>query len=81
MLLICITSASRFTSTQEKMVNKKPYFHLSTTLLGVNFTDTFLLANHHGIINCTSGGSDEKISLSNILLDFQHINSYRMLNA
>jgi hypothetical protein len=46
---------------KKKWLTKNPYFRLSTTLLGVNVTDTFLLmANHHGIINHTSGGSDGK---------------------
>jgi hypothetical protein len=41
---------------EKKWLTKNPYFHL-----GVNVTDTFLLANHHGIINNTRGSTDEKI--------------------
>ena len=45
---------------EKKWLTKNPFFRLTTTLLGINVTDTFLLANHHRIINHTSGTSSEK---------------------
>ncbi len=39
---------------EKKWLTKSPYFPLTTTLLGINVTDTFLLANHHRIINHTT---------------------------
>ncbi len=42
------------------MTKKKQLFHLTTTQLGVSITDTFLLANHHCIINHTIGNSSER---------------------
>jgi hypothetical protein len=44
---------------EKKWLTKK-IFHLTTTLLGVYVTDTFLFANHHRAINHTSGTSSEK---------------------
>ncbi len=42
------------------MAYKSPYFFLTTTVLGTYVTDTFLLANHHCIINHTTSFQDEK---------------------
>jgi hypothetical protein len=63
-------------------LTKNLFFHLTTTLLGVNVTDTFLLANHHRIINHTSGTSNEKnITIQRFasLLTFQLIQNAKHL--
>jgi hypothetical protein len=45
---------------EKKWLTKNPYFRLATTLLGINVTDTFLLANHHKIIDRGVGSIEEK---------------------
>jgi hypothetical protein len=42
------------------MADKNPYFCLTTTLLGINITDTYLLANHHRVINYFGEQGEEK---------------------
>jgi hypothetical protein len=46
------------------MVYKNPFFRLSTTLIGINVTDTFLLANHHKVINVSSNLTSGKQKIS-----------------
>jgi len=45
---------------EKKWLTKNPYFRLTTSLLGINVTHTFLLANHHRIVNHTSCPQGEK---------------------
>ncbi len=53
---------------EKNWLTKNAYFCLSTTLLGINGTDSFLLANYHKIINSNSNGSDDKKSVFRGLL-------------
>jgi hypothetical protein len=39
---------------EKKWLTKNPYFRLATTMIGINVTDTFLLACHHKVINTSS---------------------------
>jgi hypothetical protein len=45
---------------EKKWLTKNPFFRLSMMLIGVNVTDTFLLANHHKIINTSNTGMWKK---------------------
>ena len=45
---------------EKNWLPKNPYFRLATTLIGINVTDAYLLANHHKVINSSANGSDEK---------------------
>jgi Glu-tRNA(Gln) amidotransferase subunit E-like FAD-binding protein len=66
----------------KKWLTKKTFFRLTTTLLGVNVTDTFHLANHHRIINHISGTSSEKnITIQHFagLLGFQLLQNAKHL--
>jgi len=55
-------------SVRKKWLTKNAYFRLSTTLLGIDMTDSFLLENYHKIINYNSYGSDDKKSVFRGLL-------------
>jgi hypothetical protein len=49
---------------EKKWLTKNPFFCLSTMLIGVNVTDTFLLANHHKVINISNSTmGKQKISI------------------
>ncbi len=45
---------------EKKWLTKNAYFRLATTLIGINVTYAYLLANYHRIINTSANGSDEK---------------------
>ena len=45
---------------EKKWLTKNAYFHLCTTIIGMNVTDAYHLANYHKVINYTGGGSGEK---------------------
>ena len=45
---------------EKKWLTKNAYFRLATTLIGINVTDAYLLANYHKVINSSANGSDEK---------------------
>jgi hypothetical protein len=45
---------------EKKLLTKNSYFHLSTTIIGINVMDAYHLANYHRVINCFGGGSGEK---------------------
>jgi hypothetical protein len=49
---------------EKTWLTKNPYFRLSTTLIGINVTDTFLLANHHKVINVYSDPTTGKRKIS-----------------
>jgi hypothetical protein len=49
---------------EKKWLTKNPFFCLSTMLIGVNVTNTFLLANHHKVINISNSTiGKQKISI------------------
>jgi len=69
---------------EKKWLTKNPYFRLTTSLLGINVTDTFLLANHHRIINHTSCPQGEKkISIQRFagILAFQILKNAKRLGC
>jgi hypothetical protein len=69
---------------EKKWLTNNPYFHLTTTLLGINVTDAFLLANHHRIINHTTGlQEDKKIGIQRFagMLAFQLLNNAKRLGC
>jgi hypothetical protein len=39
---------------EKKWLTKNPFFRLATTLIGINVTDAFLLANHRKVINASN---------------------------
>jgi hypothetical protein len=45
---------------EKKWRTKNPYYRLTTTLLGINVTDTYLLANHHRVVNYFGNRGEEK---------------------
>jgi hypothetical protein len=45
---------------REKWLTKNAYFYLSTTIIGINVTEAYHLANYHGAINYSGGGTGEK---------------------
>jgi hypothetical protein len=49
---------------EKTWLTKNPFFRLSTTLIGINVTDTFLLANHHKVINIYSDPTSGKRKIS-----------------
>jgi hypothetical protein len=44
---------------KKKWITCDPFFRLATTLIGINVTDTFLLANHHKVINYSTLTEDQ----------------------
>jgi len=45
---------------EKQWITQDPYFHLGTTFVGINVTDTFLLENYHKLINYSSNACEEK---------------------
>ncbi len=45
---------------EKKWITQDPFFRLSTTLIGINVTDTYLLANYHQVFNVTKFGAVEE---------------------
>jgi hypothetical protein len=45
---------------EKKWITQDPFFHLRTTLVGINVMCMFLLANHHKLINYSSNACEEK---------------------
>jgi hypothetical protein len=45
---------------EKKWIMQDPFFHLGTTMIGINVTDAYLLANYHGVINVSRNGNEEK---------------------
>jgi len=45
---------------EKKWITQDPFFRLGTTFIGINVTDTFLLANYHKVINHSSNAGEEK---------------------
>jgi len=69
---------------EKKWLTKNAYFRLLTTLLGINVTDSFLLANYHKIINSNSNGSDDKkISIQRFagMLSYQLLKNAKRLGS
>jgi len=69
---------------EKKWLTMNPYFCLPPTLLGINVTDTFLLANNHKLINSGSGSHDEKkISIQRFagILSFQLLRNAKELGC
>ena len=69
---------------EKKWLTKNPFFRLSTTLIGVNVTDLFLLANHHKVINISNSTiGKQKISIRRFagILSNQLIAHARRLSA
>jgi hypothetical protein len=48
---------------EKKWLTKNPFFRLTTTLIGVNVMDTFLLASHHNVINLNDATGSQKLSI------------------
>jgi hypothetical protein len=44
---------------EKKWITCDPFFHLATTLMGRNVTDTFLLANYRKVINYSTSTEDQ----------------------
>jgi len=69
---------------EKKWLTKNAYFPLSTTHLGMNVTDSFLLANYQKIINSNSNGSDDKkISIQRFagMLSYQLLKNVKHLGS
>jgi hypothetical protein len=69
---------------EKKWLTKNPYLRLTTTLLGINVTNAFLLANHHRIKNHTTGlQDDKKIGIQHFtgMLAFQLLNNAKQLGC
>jgi hypothetical protein len=47
---------------KKKWIMQEPFFCLGTTMIGINVTNTYLLANYHGVINVSKIGNEEKAS-------------------
>jgi hypothetical protein len=47
---------------KKKWIMQEPFFCLGTTMIGINITNTYLLANYHGVINVSKIGNEEKAS-------------------
>jgi hypothetical protein len=60
---------------EKKWLTKNPFCRLTTTLIGFNVTDTFLLASHHNVINLNDATGSQKLSIRQftIMLAFQLI--------
>jgi hypothetical protein len=69
---------------EKKWLTKNPYFHLTTTLLGISVNDAFLLAYHHRIINHTTGlEEDKKIGIQHFsgMMAFQLLSNAKQLGC
>jgi hypothetical protein len=45
---------------EKKWITKDPFICRGTTFMGINATDTYLLANYHKVINYSSSACEEK---------------------
>ncbi len=68
---------------EKKWLTKNPFFRLTTTLIGINVMDTFLLASHHKVINLNDATGSQKLSIRRFagMLAFQLIRQAKKLGA
>jgi hypothetical protein len=71
---------------EKKWITRDPFFRLATTLIGINVTDTFLLANYHKVINYSTITEDQdgpKIGIKRFsgILAFQLIEMAKKLTG
>jgi hypothetical protein len=66
---------------EKKWLTKNPFLRLTTTLIGVNAMDTFLLATHHNVINLDDPTGSQKLSIHQFagMLAFQLIRHAKKL--
>jgi hypothetical protein len=53
---------------EKKWITRDLFFHLGTTLIGINVTDTFLLTSYHKFINYLTSTEDQDGPLIGIKL-------------
>jgi hypothetical protein len=60
---------------EKKWLTKNPFFRFTTTIIGINSMDTFLLASHHNAINLNDATGSQKLSIHQFagMLAFQLI--------
>jgi len=84
LLIPIINCAKDLLQLKKKWLTKNPFFRLATMLIGVNVIDTFLLANHHKVINISNSTmGQQKISIGRFagILSNQLIVQVRRLSA
>lgn len=48
---------------EKTWLTQDPYFHLATTLIGINVVDTWKLADYHKLLNAPGTKEDAKMSI------------------
>ena len=66
---------------EKKWLTKNPFFRLTTTFIGINVADSFLLASHHNVINLNDATGSLKLSIRRFagMLAFQLIRHAKKL--